>query len=433
MRVTVIGCGYVGLVQAAGLALLRHSVTAVDIDEKKIARLKAGEVPFFEKGLTGRIRQGVDDGRLRFTTDVHAAVASADVVFLCVGTPSRPDGSANLGALYQAAAAAAPALSPGAVVAVKSTVPPGSVDRVGKVLAEGAKGHFSVCANPEFLREGQALEDFFTPDRVVIGAEDPHAVERLRELYAPLGQPIVVMDTRSAEITKYAANAYLAMRLSFINEMALLADAVHANIDAIREGIGLDARIGQHFFQPGPGYGGSCFPKDLPALVEAGSEAGVDLFLVRAAHDRNELQKEVLVGKVARHFGPRLHGLQVCLWGLAFKAGTDDLRESPALRTIDGLLEAGAKVSAYDPEARENARALFGDRVTVCSSALEAAHGASALLLLTDWPEFREVPLAALRQALQEPVVFDGRNAFDAALFCANGFTYYGIGRGRRS
>ncbi|MBK8239493.1 MAG: UDP-glucose/GDP-mannose dehydrogenase family protein [Deltaproteobacteria bacterium] len=433
MKVSVIGTGYVGLVAAAGFAEHGNDVVCADIDEHKIARLRAGEIPIFEPGLDVLVARNVEAGRLRFTTDNAEAAAHGEVIFLAVGTPSAPDGSANLAYLFEAARDIARHL-PGPVVVVnKSTVPVGTAERVSRIMAELTKHRVVVASNPEFLKEGTAVDDFLYPDRVVIGTDDEAAQDLLSRLYRPFlrqSERIVYMDPRSAEVTKYACNAYLATRVSFINDIANLCDLVGADVEKVRQGMGTDPRIGNKFLYPGVGYGGSCFPKDTRALLDTARAHGLSLSLVAAAERINEAQKLLLVRK-ARQLCGDFANKTFALWGLAFKPNTDDVREAPALRIARALLTDGAKLQINDPEGGANFMQDLGDTsgVTLVEDMYEAARGAHGLLLVTEWRQFRSPDFSRLKQLMAEPVLIDGRNQWDRAQVEAMGFRYAGVGR----
>ena len=432
MKIAVVGTGYVGLVTGAGFSDFGHDVTCVDIDAARVATLRRGEVPFYEPGLHDLIRRNSALGRLRFTTSTAEAVAGAQLAFIAVGTPPRDDGSADLSFVLDAAGAIGAALTQFAVVITKSTVPVGTADRVRAAVAATAKHPFAVASNPEFLKEGDAVNDFLKPARVVVGADDPRAVDLLRELYRGMlrtNDRIQLMDIRSAELTKYAANCMLATRISFMNELARLCEATGADIEAIRRGIGADPRIGNKFLFAGAGFGGSCFPKDLRALIHTGEEHRVPLSVVAAAERANERQKRVLGEKLLAHFGGSLVGKRVGIWGLAFKPETDDIRESPALVLIEQLRAAGATVAGYDPEAMANVRAQIGGQIELVKDAYAAAQGADALALVTEWHELRDPDYARLGAAMRGRVLVDGRNVWSPADARKAGFTYYGIGR----
>ncbi len=431
MRLTVIGSGYVGLVAGAGFSDFGNDVICVDLDEKRIARLRAGEIPIYEPGLEELVKRNSAQGRLTFTTDTAKAVAGADVVFIAVGTPPSEDGSADLSHVLGAARAIARGLTGYSVIVTKSTVPVGTADRIQKAMTEETRHPFAVASNPEFLKEGDAVNDFMKPARVIIGCEDPKAVTILRNLYAPFMQTndrIQVMDPRSAELTKYAANAMLATRISFMNELALLCERVGADIEKVRRGVGSDPRIGPKFLFAGPGYGGSCFPKDIRALLQTGREAGIDLFVTDAAQRANARQKKVLAEYLRKQLGS-LTGKKIAIWGLAFKPETDDVRESPALAVIDELLQNGAKVAAFDPAAVETARAVLGDRVEFGKNMYDVVGSADALVIVTEWHAFRRPDFAKLKQAMRNPLLIDGRNVWNSDQVRELGFKYYGIGR----
>ncbi len=430
MKIAVIGTGYVGLVVGTCLAETGNRVVCVDIDENKIKRLHAGEVPIYEPGLEELIQRNVAEERLTFSTDVAQAVRDAKAVFIAVGTPQDEDGSADLRHVLAVARTIGTAMHGYRVVVVKSTVPVGTNDKVREEIGKHTKHEFDVVSNPEFLKEGAAIDDFMKPDRVVIGTTSTRATEVMTELYSPFlrtGKPILVMDPRSAEMTKYAANAMLATRISFMNEMARICDAVGADVNEVRKGIATDERIGAAFLFPGAGYGGSCFPKDVRALVRTAESHGHTPRIVNAVEEVNEAQKHVLFAKLKAHFG-ELKGKRIAVWGLAFKPRTDDMREAPSVVLIDALVGAGASVTAFDPEAMAEARRRIGDRVRYATSALDALDGADALVLVTEWNEFRHADPEEIRARLKAPVVFDGRNIFNPARMRAQGFVYYGIG-----
>jgi len=438
MNVTVIGTGYVGLVSGACLADAGNSVFCLDLNEEKIAQLNAGGIPIFEPGLEAIVKRNREAGRLRFSTDVEASVAHGELQIIAVGTPPGEDGSADLQHVVAAAAAIGRYMQKWKVVATKSTVPVGTADKVkAAILAEmkrrGSGVDFSVVSNPEFLKEGAAVEDFMRPDRIVIGSEDDRAIAVLRQLYAPFQrnrERIMVMGVRSAELTKYAANAMLATRISFMNEVANLAEVLGADIEEVRRGIGSDPRIGYHFLYAGIGYGGSCFPKDVKALQRSADEAGRTLRVLDAVDAVNEAQKHVLAAKIQKKFGS-LKGKCIAVWGLAFKANTDDMREAPSLVLIEDLLAQGATVRAYDPAASHEAKKIFGKKqgVEIVRSPLEAVEGADALAIVTEWQEFRSPDFTALKAKLRTPAIFDGRNLYDPVVLKAQGFEYYPIGR----
>ncbi len=437
MQITVIGTGYVGLVSGTCLAEVGNDVLCVDIDAAKIALLESGGIPIFEPGLADMVAKNRAAGRLSFTTDIAAALSHASVVFIAVGTPPGEDGSADLQYVLAAARSIGSHLDGYKVIVDKSTVPVGTADRVRAAIADALARRavsvdFSVVSNPEFLKEGAAIEDFMRPDRIVVGADDPLAVELMRQLYAPFQRSherLVVMDVRSAELTKYAANAMLATRISFMNELANLAEKLGADIELVRAGIGADPRIGYQFLYAGCGYGGSCFPKDVRALIKTAHDAGQDLQLLTAVEAANEAQKRVLPEKIVKRFGADLSGRRFALWGLAFKPNTDDMREAPSLVLIEDLLARGAAVCAFDPVAMSEARRLLGDRVDFAEAPLSALAGADALLVVTEWKEFRSPDFAAIKSRLKQPVIFDGRNLYDPVHLAGAGIEYHAIGR----
>jgi UDPglucose 6-dehydrogenase len=432
MRIAVVGTGYVGLVAGTCFAESGNSVVCLDIDQAKIDGLKKGVLPIYEPGLEELLARNVRDGRLAFTTSYAEGIARAEVVFIAVGTPPGEDGSADLKYVLAAAREIGRHLTGYAVIVDKSTVPVGTAKRVAVALRETAKHPFDVVSNPEFLKEGAAIDDFLKPDRVVIGSDSKKAAEVMEELYAPFvrtGNPILHMDIASAELTKYAANAMLATRISFMNEIANICMRVGANIDHVRKGIGSDARIGSRFLFAGVGYGGSCFPKDVQVIVRTSQEHGYDFQILKAVESVNERQKHLLVEMVQKHFGKNLAGKRFAVWGLAFKPNTDDMREAPAVVVIEGLLAAGAKVTAYDPEAMKECRKRhLHDRIEYAEMPMGALDGADALVLVTEWNEFRRPDFEAVKSALKTPVVFDGRNIYPRATLERLGFTYYGIG-----
>lgn len=431
MNLAVIGSGYVGLVAGTCFAESGNDVVCVDIDEAKIATLKAGKIPFYEPGLEELVRRNVEEQRLSFATDLDSAVKRSEVVFIAVGTPQGPDGKANVSQVLQTASAIASALDRYKVIVTKSTVPVGTADQIRAAMQKLTRQPFAVVSNPEFLKEGAAVEDFMKPDRVVLGSDDAEAITVLKELYEPFvrtGNPILVMDPRSAEMSKYGANAMLAAKISFINEVATLCEKVGADIGEVRRAVGLDRRIGPHFIFPGVGYGGSCFPKDVRAMIAMG-KPDLELPLLKAVERVNEGQKAVLVEKVKRHFGADLSGRAFAVWGLSFKPRTDDMRDAPSIVVISSLLEAGARIQAYDPEAEAEARKIFGDRIVYHSHNYDAVKGADALLIITEWNEFRRPNFQAIKQLLKSPVIFDGRNIYDPPELKRLGFNYYSIGR----
>jgi UDPglucose 6-dehydrogenase len=432
MNIAVIGTGYVGLVSGTCYAESGNEVICVDIDRARIDALNAGEIPIYEPGLAELVRRNVGEGRLRFTTDGADAVTQSMISFIAVGTPMSSDGAADLRGVMAAAESIAKSITGYHVMCVKSTVPVGTNDKVREIVTRHARHKVDICSVPEFLKEGSAIEDFMRPDRVIIGSLSDQAIAILKELHAPFTRtdnPILVMDPKSAEMTKYACNAMLALRISFINDIAGLCEAVGAEINNVRRGLGSDRRIGSSFLFPGVGYGGSCFPKDVQALVHTAAENGLNFDLLRAAESVNNRQKRHLVARVKQHFGENLNGRTFAVWGLAFKPRTDDMREAPSLVVVDELVKAGAKVRAHDPEALDNARRIFGGRVTYHKTNYEALAGADALIILTEWNEFRHPNFQRIRSMLKEPVIFDGRNLYDPDLIKALDFKYYSIGR----
>ena len=432
MNITVIGSGYVGLVAGACLAETGNRVICADIDEEKIAGLCNNILPIYEPGLDDYVARNQKQERLTFTTDVARAIASADVVFIAVGTPPDEDGSADLRHVVSVAEDIGKHMAREIVVVTKSTVPVGTAARVTQAINSHARFPFHVCSNPEFLKEGAAIDDFMKPDRVVIGVETDHGRSVMAELYAPFvrtGKPILFMDLPSAEMTKYAANSMLATRISFMNEIANLCEIVGADVDQVRKGIGTDSRIGPAFLFPGPGYGGSCFPKDVKALVRTAKDAGVPLKVLDAVEKANDAQKQRMFAKLSRAM-PTLRGRRIALWGLAFKPNTDDMREAPSLVLIQSLLDAGATVIAHDPAAMPETRRRIGNVIEYAESSYQALENADALLVVTDWNEYRHPDFTRIKAALRSPVVIDGRNLYDARKMKALGFTYDSIGRG---
>ena len=431
MRISVIGSGYVGLVAGTCFADSGNDVICVDVDEKKIASLKDGKLPLYEPGLEELVHKNARDGRLSFTTDLAAAVSTSQVVFIAVGTPEGESGDADLKHVLAAAEQIGRALQHYTVVVDKSTVPVGTADKVRETIAAVTQAQFDVVSNPEFLKEGAALDDFLKPDRVVIGATSERARALMAELYAPFVRtenPILFMDPRSAELSKYAANAMLATRISFMNDLALVCEKVGADVDFVRKGLGSDRRIGYPFLFPGVGYGGSCFPKDVKALVAIARDYGVELDLLRAVERTNERQKRTLLAKALKHYGD-LAGRKFAVWGLAFKPKTDDMREAPSLELIEGLLGKGAEVACHDPVAEEVARKHFGNRVKYSPTPYDALPGADGLFLVTEWNEFRHPDFDRMKSLMKTPVVFDGRNVYDPGRMREKGFVYFGIGR----
>jgi UDPglucose 6-dehydrogenase len=433
MKIAVVGSGYVGLVLGACLAENGNTVACVDKDESKVALLKGGKIPIYEPGLEEMVIRNHNEDRLSFTTDLAASVRASAIVFIAVGTPQGEDGAADLQHVLAVAKAIGRAIDKYTVVVDKSTVPVGTARRVRDTIAAETRQAFSVVSNPEFLKQGAAIEDFMKPDRVVIGVEedDERAAGLMKELYGPFtrtGAPILTMSTSSAELCKYAANSILATRISFMNEIANVCELVGADVDHVRKAIGSDRRIGTSFLFPGVGYGGSCFPKDTQALLKSAQDRGYDFKILRAVEEVNDRQKERLVDKIEAHF-PDVSGRTIAIWGLAFKPRTDDMREAPAIPIIERLLARGVKVKAYDPAATSVARGLFGDRIELCDKSYEALSGADALAVVTEWNEFREPDFAKMQSLMKAPIVFDGRNIYSPEHMRALGFTYFSIGR----
>jgi UDPglucose 6-dehydrogenase len=431
MKIAVIGTGYVGLVAGACLAESGNDVICVDKDQSKVRTLRRGKMPFYEPGLEELVRRNRQEGRLTFAATLPKAVRDATIIFIAVGTPPGDDGSADLQQVLGVAREVAKAMNGYKVIVAKSTVPVGTSEKIRETIRRETTHPFSVVNNPEFLKQGAAVEDFMKPDRVVIGAEDPRAEGIMRELYAPFtrtGAPIMIMDCASAELAKYAANAMLATRISFMNEVANVCELVGADVDQIRRAIGSDRRIGTSFLFPGIGYGGSCFPKDVKALVQSAAQKNYEFRILRAVEAVNTHQKTRLISKMRTHFG-NLKGKTVAVWGLAFKPRTDDMREAPSVPLIEGLLNGGARVQAYDPEAMPVAKSIFGSRISFASGNYDALKGADCLAVITEWNEFRHPDFGRMRSLMSSPVVFDGRNIYDPAQMRQHGFTYYSIGR----
>ena len=440
MKVTIFGSGYVGLVTGACLAEVGNEVVCMDVDSRKIEMLNAGKMPIYEPGLDQMVERNAKEGRLRFTTDAAEAVQHGLFQFIAVGTPPDEDGSADLQYVLAVAGTIAEHMDVYRIVVDKSTVPVGTADKVRAKILETLEQHgkeveFDVVSNPEFLKEGAALEDFMKPDRVVIGTDNPRTTELLRELYAPFNRNrdrLIAMDIRSAELTKYAANAMLATKISFMNELSNLAERLGADIEQVRHGIGSDSRIGYSFIYPGCGYGGSCFPKDVKALERTAHEVGYTAQLLTAVEAVNARQKQVLFKKISKHFSGELQGKAFALWGLAFKPNTDDMREASSRVLMEALWDAGASVRVYDPEAMDECRRIYGERTDLvyCENQLETLQGADALIVVTEWQLFRSPDFAKIKHSLKQPVIFDGRNIYDPAHLKREGFSYYAIGRG---
>ena len=432
MHIAVVGSGYVGLVAATCLSEMGNDVICVYNNSRKIADLNNGIIPIYEPGLETMIQRNKKENRLTFTTDIGKGVRNSSIIFIAVGTPPDEDGSADLKHVLAVAKDVAEHMDGPRIVVNKSTVPVGTADLVKETIEKATDHEVHVVSNPEFLKEGSAIDDFMKPDRVVVGTDSEEVAETMRELYSPFvrtNNPVLVMSNRSAEMTKYVANSLLATRISFMNEIANMCDLVGADVHDIRVGIGSDRRIGPSFLFPGAGFGGSCFPKDIRALQKTALENGIELRILKSVTDVNRDQKRLLVSKVTDHFGEDLSGVNIGLWGISFKPNTDDIREAPALKVIEGLLEKGASISAYDPQAMENAAGVLGDSIRFASSVYDAVKNADALVLVTEWTEFREPDLPRVLDVMKDPVVFDGRNVFNPVKLRKMGFTYYGIGR----
>jgi UDPglucose 6-dehydrogenase len=432
MNICVIGTGYVGLVAGTCFAENGNEVICIDNDSTKIANLKQGLIPIYEPGLTEMVKRNTSEGRLQFTTDLALGVRNSLVIFIAVGTPSSEDGSADLSFVEEVARGIGRAMNGYKVVVNKSTVPIGTADRVRHIIRTASNQEFDMVSNPEFLKEGAALEDFLKPDRVVIGSDNPRAEKIMKELYSPFvrtEKPIICMDIKSAEMTKYASNAMLALKISFINQIANLCERVGADVFQVRKGMGSDSRIGYQFLFPGVGYGGSCFPKDVKALIRTATEHGYDLSLIKTVESVNQAQKKVLMEKVMRHFDGNVQGRKLAIWGLAFKPRTDDMREAPSIVIINHLLAQGAHIAAFDPEASKEAQKIFGNTITICRNPYDALEEADALIIVTEWNEFRKPNFEKIASLLRFPVIFDGRNIYDPEEVKSLGFTYYAIGR----
>lgn len=439
MNIAVVGTGYVGLVSGTCLSETGNNVTCVDIDAGKVARMQAGQIPIYEPGLEVLFHRNIKEGRLHFTTNLEEAIKDATLIFLALPTPPGEDGSADLSYVLGVAEQLGKIMKDYKVIINKSTVPVGTAERTKAAIAKNATVEFDVVSNPEFLREGVAVEDFMKPDRVVVGTTSPRARKLMEELYRPFvrqGNPIIFMDERSSEMTKYAANSYLAARISFMNELANLCEKTGADVETVRQGMGTDNRIGKRFLFPGIGYGGSCFPKDVQALAKTAEENNYDFKILKAVMKVNEIQKHVLVEKIINHYGEDLSGKHIALWGLAFKPNTDDIREAPALYIIEDLLKAGASICAYDPEGMPNVKQYFASlpdemkqRLTFAENNYEALKDADSLAILTEWTEFRTPDFAKVKSSLKQPVIFDGRNLYDLETIEQHGFYYNSIGR----
>lgn len=432
MKIAVVGTGYVGLVTGTCFAETGNTVTCVDIDKAKVDKLKSGKITIYEPGLEQLFERNIKQQRLFFTTDLGEGIKDAQIIFLALPTPPGEDGSADLKYILKVADDLGPLLKAYTVIVDKSTVPVGTADKVRERIAANAKVEFSVVSNPEFLREGVAVEDFMKPDRVVIGTNSDKAKKVMEQLYAPFvrqGNPIIFMDERSAELTKYAANSFLATKITFMNEIANLCELMGADVDAVRKGIGTDNRIGKRFLFPGIGYGGSCFPKDVQALAKSSKDSSYDFKILNAVMDVNASQKTKLIAAIKNYFNNSLNGKTIAIWGLAFKPHTDDIREAPALENIEALLNEGAIVKACDPEAMENVKTIFGNKIQFCENPYDATKDADALFIATEWPEFRTPDFERLSNLLKNKAIFDGRNLYDLQQMRELGYTYYSIGR----
>jgi len=432
MRIAVVGTGYVGLVTGTCFAETGNHVICVDIDENKVKMLKQGEMPIYEPGLEILFERNTRQGRLEFTTSLEDGIKGAEIIFLALPTPPGENGSADLKYILKVASDLGPILENYVVIVDKSTVPVGTAEKVNDAIAKNTSVDFDVVSNPEFLREGVAVDDFMKPDRVVVGTQSDKAKKIIDELYAPLvrqGNPVIYMDERSAELTKYAANSFLATKITFMNEIANLCDRLGADVDMVRKGIGTDSRIGNRFLFSGIGYGGSCFPKDVQALAKSSSDVDYEFKILNAVMDINARQKTMLIPKIEGYFKNDLQGKTISIWGLAFKPNTDDIREAPALYNIDKLLDLGVTVKVFDPEAMENVKALYGDKITYCNDQYEALQDSDALLIVTEWPVFRTPDFATIKSSLSNPVIFDGRNLYNTEHMKELGFDYFSVGR----
>jgi UDPglucose 6-dehydrogenase len=431
MKLCIIGTGYVGLVAGTCFAETGNDVICVDVDETKIRNLKAGKIPIYEPGLEQMVRHNIGEERLEFSTDLAGAVKKCPVIFITVGTPQGDDGSADLKYVLDVAREVGQAMNGEKIIVIKSTVPVGTCEKVEAAVKSVTKLKSRVVSNPEFLKEGHAVEDFMRPDRIIIGCTDEKAAGVIKEIYQPFlrtGRPLLVMDVRAAEMSKYAANAMLATRISFMNMLANLAERLGVNIEDVRRGVGSDARIGNAFLFPGTGYGGSCFPKDVRALMKTAEEADYDLCVLKAVDSVNEAQKIILYEKAKKYYGGNLKGKKIAVWGLAFKPQTDDIRDAPAIATIEKLLADGAKVLAFDPAAMETTRAVFGGRIEYAAKSYDALKDADALLVITEWNEFRSPDFGKMKKLMKKPVIFDGRNIYPRKVVEEAGFEYFGIG-----
>ena len=431
MKITVIGTGYVGLVAGACLADMGNKVICVDNNLEKLKQLEQGIIPIYEPGLEELVKSNVSEGRLQFSSDIDNAVKVSEVCFIAVGTPQDEDGSADLQYVFAVAKSIGQSMNGYKVIVNKSTVPVGTAEKVGEIIKSNTKFDFDIVSNPEFLKQGNAVDDFLKPDRVVIGSNSERATRILQEIYAPFfrtGNRIIVMDVKSAEMTKYASNSFLATKISFMNEIAILCEKVGADAEMVRIGMSTDTRIGNKFLFPGLGYGGSCFPKDVKALIKTGEENGLEMSIIKSADNVNKRQRHLFVKKITDKFGADLSGKTFALWGLAFKPKTNDMREAPAITIVNELLNLGAKIQAYDPKASDLAKTIFGDKISYCSSSYSALENADALLLITEWNEFRRPDFEKIKSLLKNPVIFDGRNQYNAQRLAEKGFEYFQIG-----
>ena len=432
MKVTVIGTGYVGLVAGACFADMGNDVICIDNNKEKIEQLKSGIIPIYEPGLEELVKSNVLENRLEFSTDIDNAVKQSQICFIAVGTPQGEDGSADLQYVMAVAESIAKAMNGYKVIVNKSTVPVGTAEQVTEIIKKNTKFDFDVVSNPEFLKQGNAVDDFLLPDRVVIGSNSEKATQIMQELYSTFfrtGNRVIVMDVKSAEMTKYAANSFLATKISFMNEIANLCEKVGANAEMVRVGMSTDSRIGNKFLFPGLGYGGSCFPKDVKALIKTGSEYGMDMSIIKCADETNKKQRKLFIDKITEKFGKNLSGKTFAVWGLAFKPKTDDMREAPAITVIQALLDMGAKVKACDPKAIESAKFIFGDKIQYCSKSYDTLENADAMLLMTEWNEFRRPDFERIKGLMKTPVIFDGRNQYNIDRMNEKGFEYYCIGK----
>ena len=435
MKVSVIGTGYVGLVAGACFADMGNDVICVDNNEEKIKQLKNGKIPLYEPGLEELVESNISDNRLTFSTDIDNAVKESQICFIAVGTPQDEDGSADLKYVMEVAKSIAKAMNGYKVIVDKSTVPVGTAQKVTEIIKQNTTHPFDVVSNPEFLKQGSAVDDFLYPDRVIIGSDSDKATLIMQELYSPFfrtGNKVIVMDVKSAEMTKYAANSFLATKISFMNEIANLCEKVGANAEMVRVGMSADPRIGNKFLFPGLGYGGSCFPKDVKALIKTGTEYGVNMSIIKCADETNKMQRKLFIDKITNKFGKNLSGKTFAIWGLAFKPKTNDMREAPAITIINALLDMEAEVKACDPKAIETAKLIFGDKIQYYSTSYDAVENADALLLLTEWNEFRRPDFERIKSLMKTPVIFDGRNQYNADNMSKNGFEYYCIGNAKK-